>query len=134
GQSRHARSGARLAALEAEPPRSMDDRRRPASAMRDLACLVRSLDHVARMAELRAAGMETPAFDVDTWIERAQERCIEAYAAALEASDTGLQYDPALLRAFELEKETYEFIYAARFLPSWLYAPRLGMRWLFRHG
>ena len=34
----------------------MDDRRRPSSPMRDLACLVRSLDHVARMAELRAAG------------------------------------------------------------------------------
>ena len=103
--------------------------------MRDLACLVRSLDHVARMAELRAAGIATPAFDVgQAWIERAQERCIDAYAAALAASDTGLGYDPALLRAFELEKETYEFIYAARFLPSWLYAPRLGMRWLFRHG
>ncbi len=134
GQFLRSPSGVHVVDFEGEPTRSMDDRRRPASAMRDLACLVRSLDHVARMAELRASGMETPAFDVDTWIERAQERCIEAYAAALEASDTGLEFDPALLRAFELEKETYEFIYAARFLPSWLYAPRLGMRWLFRHG
>jgi predicted trehalose synthase len=86
------------------------------------------------MAELRSAGIASPQLDVDAWIERAQARCIEAYAEVLAASDTGLVYDPALLRAFELEKETYEFLYAARFLPSWLYAPRLGMRWLFRHG
>src|SRR4029078_3139970 len=101
GQSRHARSGARLAALEAEPPRSMDDRRRPSSAMRDLACLVRSLDHVARMSELRSAGVAGPKLDVDAWIERAQERCIAAYREALEAADSGLVFDPALLRACE---------------------------------
>jgi trehalose synthase-fused probable maltokinase len=134
GQFLRSPSGVHVVDFEGEPTRSMDDRRRPASPMRDLACLVRSLDHVARMAELRASGLESPGLDVDAWIERAQERCIAAYTEAIEASDTGLEFDPALLRAFELEKETYEFLYAARFLPSWLYAPRLGMRWLFRHG
>jgi maltokinase len=134
GQFLRSPSGVHVVDFEGEPTRSMDDRRRPASPLRDLACLVRSLDHVARMAELRAAGVETPGLDVDAWIERAQERCIESYVAALEESGTDLVFDPALLRAFELEKETYEFLYAARFLPSWLYAPRLGMRWLFRHG
>lgn len=134
GQFLRSPSGVHVVDFEGEPTRSMDDRRRFASPMRDLACLVRSLDHVARMSELRAAGVAEPALDVDTWIERAQERCIAAYTEAIEGSDTGLAYDPALLRAFELEKETYEFLYAARFLPSWLYAPRLGMRWLFRHG
>jgi trehalose synthase-fused probable maltokinase len=134
GQFLRSPSGVHVVDFEGEPTRSMDDRRRPASPMRDLACLVRSLDHVARMAELRAAGLEQPGLDVDAWIDRAQERCIASYTEAIEASDTGLEFDPALLRAFELEKETYEFLYAARFLPSWLYAPRLGMRWLFRHG
>jgi trehalose synthase-fused probable maltokinase len=134
GQFLRSPSGVHVVDFEGEPTRSMDDRRRPTSAMRDLACLVRSLDHVARMAELRSAGVASPHLDVDAWIERAQERCIAAYREVLEASDSGLVFDPALLRAFELEKETYEFLYAARFLPSWLYAPRLGMRWLFRHG
>ena len=29
-----------------------------------------------------------------------------------------------------MEKETYEFIYAATFLPEWMYAAVGGMRWL----
>ena len=36
----------------------------------------------------------------------------------------------ALLRALEVEKECYEFTYAATFLPEWMYAPMGGMRWL----
>ena len=39
--------------------------------------------------------------------------------------------DPALLRAFEIDKETYEFVYASTYLPSWLWAPTEGMRGLF---
>ena len=38
--------------------------------------------------------------------------------------------DDDLLLAFEFAKESYEFTYAARFLPDWLWAPREGMRWL----
>jgi predicted trehalose synthase len=38
--------------------------------------------------------------------------------------------DPALIRALEIDKETYEFIYASTYLPSWLWAPTEGMRWL----
>jgi predicted trehalose synthase len=36
--------------------------------------------------------------------------------------------DVDLLRAFEFEKECYEFIYAATYLPDWLWAPLEGMR------
>jgi hypothetical protein len=32
--------------------------------------------------------------------------------------------DPALIRAFEIDKECYEFIYASTYLPSWLWANR----------
>ena len=42
--------------------------------------------------------------------------------------------DEALLRALEVETETYEFTYAAAFLPEWMYAPVGGMRWLMEHG
>ncbi len=131
GQFLRAPSGVFVVDFEGEPTRTMAERRRPASPLRDLACLVRSLDHVARTAELRSHGV-SPAMDVDAWIARAEQRCVAAYAAGL--GDSGIVLDRELLRAFELEKETYEFVYAARFLPSWLYAPRLGMRWLFRHG
>ncbi len=42
--------------------------------------------------------------------------------------------DPALLRAFEIEKECEEFTYASTYLPSWLWAPTEGMRGLFPDG
>ena len=42
--------------------------------------------------------------------------------------------DEGLLRALEVEKEIYEFTYAAAFLPEWMYAPVGGMRWLMEHG
>ena len=44
------------------------------------------------------------------------------------------QIDPDLLHAFEVDKELYEFAYAATYLPSWLYAPTEGMRALFDDG
>jgi hypothetical protein len=39
--------------------------------------------------------------------------------------------DPTLLRAFELDKECREFIYAATYLPTRLWAPTEGLRGLF---
>ena len=39
--------------------------------------------------------------------------------------------DPDLLLAFEVDKELYEFAYAATYLPSWLWAPTEGMLGLF---
>jgi predicted trehalose synthase len=42
--------------------------------------------------------------------------------------------DRDLLHAFEVDKELYEFAYAALYLPSWLYAPTEGMRALFSDG
>jgi maltose alpha-D-glucosyltransferase/alpha-amylase len=128
------RGGTYVVDFEGEPTRTIDERRRLSSTLRDVACMVRSLDHIARTAELRAHSVRGSGLDVDAWIARATARFCEVYAAELQTADCGLAFDPALLRAFELEKETYEFIYASQFLPSWLYAPRLGMRWLFRAG
>lgn len=117
--------------FEGEPTRSLAERRRPGSPLRDLACLVRSLDHVARTAEVRAGadGIDGSAA-MDAWITRAQEAVLAAYAEPAAAA--GIPLDRALLRRFCLEKELYECAYAARVLPEWLYAPRLGMRWLMR--
>jgi maltokinase len=117
--------------FEGEPTRPLAERRRPGSPLRDLACLVRSLDHIARTAEARAGaeGIEAAAA-IDAWISAAQETVLAAYAPPAAAA--GIPLDRALVRRFCLEKELYECAYAARVLPEWLYAPRLGMRWLMR--
>ena len=53
---------------------------------------------------------------------------------ALRQAGAPITVDLDLLDAFEVAKESYEFVYAATVLPSWLWAPREGMRWLLAHG
>jgi predicted trehalose synthase len=105
--------------LEGEPTKPVEERSRPGPALRDVAAMLRSFDHLGRYV----ARDVDPGCDVDCWIARAREAFLAAYGPV----DTGL------LRALEVEKETYEFTYAAAFLPEWMYAPVGGMRWLMEH-
>jgi maltokinase len=106
--------------LEGEPTRPVEERSRPGPALRDVAAMLRSFDHLGRYV----ARELDPDCDVDGWIVRAREAYLSAYGPV----------DEGLLRALEVEKETYEFTYAAAFLPGWMYAPVGGMRWLMEHG
>ena len=108
--------------FEGDPTWPLAERRAPTSPMRDVACLVRSLDHVARSAQVRA-GLGAPL--MDAWIPLAQDAVLDAYAEVAPL-------DRGLLRLFCLEKELGEYAYAARVLPEWLYAPQLGMARLMR--
>jgi maltose alpha-D-glucosyltransferase / alpha-amylase len=142
GQILVGEDGYRVIDFEGEPLRPIEERRRLDSPLRDVASLLRSLDHVARSARRRAerraseAGrpLGRPGLDVDAWIERARERFIAAYVAGLRQAGSPYTVDLDLLDAFEVAKESYEFVYAATVLPSWLWAPREGMRWLLARG
>ena len=136
GQVLIAGDGYRVVDFEGEPLRPLQERRAHGSPLRDVASMLRSLDHVGRSAGRRAVKrhggpLESPGLDLDAWLRRARERFIEAYRAGLRRARSPIVVDPALLRAFEIEKETYEFIYASTYLPSWLWAPTEGMRGLF---
>jgi predicted trehalose synthase len=117
----------------------MEDRRRPDSPLRDVASMLRSLDHVARSAQRRAeqrhgGALERQGLDIEAWIARARARFLAAYGDGLRAAGAPPLLDPDLLEAFEFAKETYELVYAATVLPSWLWAPRGGLGWLLREG
>ena len=75
-----------------------------------------------------AAPCEDPGLDLEGWLRRSRERFLDAYRAGLRQAGAPIEIDPALLRAFEIEKECYEFVYAATYLPEWLWAPTEGMR------
>jgi predicted trehalose synthase len=131
--------GYRVVGFEGDSLRSLDDRRRPDSPLRDVASMLRSLDHVARdarrRADLRAGGpVERPRLDIDAWIERARARFLAAYADGLRRSGTPLTLDLDLLDAFEVAREVRGLAYAATVEPSGLSAPWEGMRWLLEHG
>jgi maltose alpha-D-glucosyltransferase / alpha-amylase len=136
GQVLIAPDGFRIVDFEGEPLSPVQARRAHRPALRDVASMLRSLDHVARSARRRAEAtnggrLEHVGLDLDAWIARARERFLEAYRAGLLERRVWADIDPDLLHAFELDKELYEFAYAATYLPVWLYAPTEGMRALF---
>jgi maltokinase len=112
--------GHRVAVIdfEGDPIRPLAARRVSDTPLRDLACLLRSIDHMGSAAARRAGGA-----DPSAWIEAAMAAAFAAYE-----DHAPVPVDRALLRALEVAKECGEYVYAQRVLPEWLYAPRLGMR------
>jgi maltokinase len=108
----------RVVDFEGEPTKSLAERNRLGTPLRDVAAMLRSFDHLARHVDrdLHPGHLR----DIEHWIDEARERFLRAYGP----------HDARLLRALEVEKETYEFVYAATFLPEWMYAAVGGMRWL----
>ena len=120
--------------FEGEPTRTLAERRAPESPLRDVASMLRCLDHVAAW-RLREGGDGVERVEAaQTWARLARRRFLDGYRAGLAASGRSSEVDAALLRAFELEKECYEFVYAQTFLPDWLYASLAGMRELVGDG
>jgi maltokinase len=97
--------------FEGEPARPLAERRRPASPLRDVAGMLRSLDYAARTAERGSA------LSADAWLHDARDAFIGAYGPV----------DPGLLAAFELEKACYEIRYEAGMRPDWLWLPMAGV-------
>jgi predicted trehalose synthase len=100
--------------FEGDPTRPLADRRRPDTPLRDLASLLRSVDHCGSAASRRAGGAAP-----EEWIAGARAAVLSGYGGPVDAR---------LLAALEVAKECAEFVYAQRVLPEWLYAPRQGLR------
>jgi len=133
GQVLAAPDGYRIVDFEGEPTRVLEERRAHRSPLRDVASMLRSFDHVGRSAGRRAeqrngGHVPSPGLDLEAWLSRSRERFLGAYRAGLRQAGAPIEIDPALVRAFEIEKECYEFVYAATYLPEWLWAPTEGMR------
>ena len=112
------------------------ERRAHRHPLRDVASMLRSLDHVGRSAGRRATAanggpVEVPGLDLDGWLRRSRERFLEGYREGLREARVWVDDDPALLLAFEVDKELYEVAYASTYLPSWLWAPTEGLLGLF---
>ncbi len=96
--------------FEGEPARPLAERRRPASPLRDVAGMLRSLDYAARTAARDGE------LDADAWLAGARAAFLDAYGEIGRG-------DAALLDAFELEKACYEVRYEAANRPEWLWLP-----------
>ncbi len=136
GQVLVASDGFRIIDFEGEPLSTVEERRAHRHPLRDVASMLRSIDHVGRSAGRRAerrhgGPLDHTGVDLPGWLSRSRERFLEGYRAALLESRITPGLDPDLLFALEVDKELVEFAYAATYLPSWLWAPTEGMRGLY---
>lgn len=101
-----------LVDFEGEPMRPIDERRRPDSALRDVAGMLRSFDYV--VGSLAQESGTAPA----AWGDDARRSFLGGYEGRAGAPVSG-----PLLDAFELDKAVYEAIYETRNRPDWLAIP-----------
>jgi maltokinase len=110
--------------FEGEPARSLIDRRRKRSPLRDVAGMLRSFAYAATAASL-LKGATVP----ERWEATARERFLDGYftevdAGLLPASEAGIRQ---LLAIFELEKAVYELRYELNNRPDWVPIPVAGI-------
>jgi trehalose synthase-fused probable maltokinase len=109
--------------FEGEPARSVVERRRKRSPLRDVAGMLRSFAYAASAAELER-GVEPP----EGWEERARDAFLSGYLAEVDANliPSGSSFD-RLLSVFELEKAVYELRYELDNRPDWVRIPVAGI-------
>jgi maltokinase len=124
--------------FEGEPARPLQERRRLASPLQDVAGMLRSFDYAAFSPLVLGEDPDTPGPTRDelarfegpaaAWIEACRRAFLDGYLAV--AGDDGPAGGDAelLLRAFELDKAVYEVMYEARHRPPWLQIPLGGIR------
>jgi maltokinase len=110
--------------FEGEPARSLLDRRRKRSPLRDVAGMLRSFAYAASASEL-LRGVPAP----DGWEDGARAAFLDAYFAAVDHAllPAGQDAIAKLLAIFELEKAVYELRYELNNRPDWVPIPVAGI-------
>ncbi|HEY1564376.1 MAG TPA: phosphotransferase [Gaiellaceae bacterium] len=115
--------------FEGEPARTLVERRRKRSPLRDVAGMLRSFAYAATAAEL-TRGADVP----DDWEERARARFLESYLDTVDPAllPPGEAAIERLLAVFELEKAVYELRYELDNRPDWVGIPVTGIERLMQ--
>ena len=108
-----------LTDFDDDPMTAPEERLRVQPIERDVASLVQSLDHVARVAAKRRPGT-----DVEPFVGAAIDACLDAYRAAHVLDDD-------LLWPLRVAQELHEYVYAATRLPVWGYVPQAALGRMF---
>jgi trehalose synthase-fused probable maltokinase len=120
GQTLLAPEGWVILDFEGEPARTLPERRRKRSPLRDVAGMLRSFAYAASAMRL-LRDEEAP----DGWESAARERFLEGYLATVDPAllPAGQSAVFKLLSIFELEKAVYELRYELNNRPDWVGIP-----------
>jgi maltokinase len=110
--------------FEGEPARSVPERRRKRSPLRDVAGMLRSFAYAASASRLQR-GIEPPA----GWEENCRTNFLDGYLTTADPAllPVGEQAIERLLMVFELEKAVYELRYELDNRPDWVGIPVAGI-------
>lgn len=113
GQTLLGRDGWHIIDFEGEPLKSLAERRRPDSPLRDVAGMVRSFGYAAATATGLA-----PA-DREDW----ELTCVNAFVGACVDTDEPFVGRDDTLSAYVADKAVYEVLYEHRNRPDWIHIP-----------
>jgi maltokinase len=110
--------------FEGEPARSVPDRRRKRSPLRDVAGMLRSFAYAASASVIQR-GVEPP----EDWEVQCRSSFLEGYLATVDAAllPPDQKSIERLLTVFELEKAVYELRYELGNRPDWVSIPVAGI-------
>jgi trehalose synthase-fused probable maltokinase len=110
--------------FEGEPARSLAERRRKRSPLRDVAGMLRSFAYAVSAVEI-VRGRPAP----EGWEQRARDEFLAGYLDTVDPSllPVGESSFARLLTVFELEKAVYELRYELNNRPEWLHIPVAGI-------
>jgi trehalose synthase-fused probable maltokinase len=110
--------------FEGEPARSVPERRRKTSPLRDVAGMLRSFAYAASAVRIQR-GVEPPA----DWERRCRDEYLEGYLDTIEPMllPPGREQVDRLLTVYELEKAAYELRYELHNRPDWVAIPVAGI-------
>jgi len=110
--------------FEGEPARTLSERRRKRSPLRDVAGMLRSFAYAASASTIQR-GVEAP----EGWEEECRSEFLDGYLAQIEPAllPSGQQAIGRLLMIFELEKAVYELRYELGNRPDWVSIPVAGI-------
>ncbi len=110
--------------FEGEPARSVPERRRKRSPLRDVAGMLRSFAYAASASEIQR-GVKAP----DGWEQECRTEFIEGYLHTVDAAllPPDRKSIERLLTVFELEKAVYELRYELGNRPDWVSIPVAGI-------
>jgi trehalose synthase-fused probable maltokinase len=118
--------------FEGEPARSIPERRRKRSPLRDVAGMLRSFAYTVSAAKLQRA-VEAP----EDWEQRAREEFLDGYYQEMDTTGLlpgGHEATNRILSIFELEKAVYELRYELNNRPDWVKIPVAGIERLLQSG